>query len=658
MPEHSTSPNVPDAAARSLLAAIVESSDDAIVSKDLNGVVTSWNRGAERIFGYTAEEMIGQPILRLIPPEWPDEEPRILARIRAGKRIDHYDTVRMHKDGTRINVSVTISPIRDAAGEIVGASKVARDVTLQKRFSTDQAILAAIVESSDDAIVSKDLNGVVTSWNRGAERIFGYTAEEMIGQPILRLIPPEWPDEEPKILGRIIRGERIDHYDTVRLRKDGTRIQVSVTISPIRDASGTIVGASKVARDISQQREVELELQRRAQQIQEQNEQLELQNEELISTNEELQAADRQKNEFLTMLAHELRNPLGPIVNAVTLMAKHATQDEALRRNHDLIARQVRHMARLVDDLLDVSRVTRGLIVLRKEDLDLRSAVSSAVATMEDYVNERQHHLTVDLPPFPVVVHGDTTRLQQIVTNLLSNAAKFTDPGGNITVTVGTEAEDAVLSVRDTGPGISPKMLTRVFDLFAQEDQSLAREKGGLGVGLTVVKNLVQMHDGSIEARSEGLGTGAEFIIRLRLTDATIGARSSPPVAEGPDMDLGGCVFVVDDSRDAATSLAELAESWGYEAHPFTSGAAALEALPRLCPEVVVLDIGMPHMDGYELARRLREHGFAGRIIALTGYVQEHDRRKATDCGFDYHLSKPAEPDKLRALLADVRRAS
>ena len=257
------------------LAAIVTSADDAILSKTLNGVITSWNPGAERMFGYSAEEMIGQPILRLIPSELQAEEREILMRLRAGERIEHYETVRQRKDGTLIDVSLTISPMRDQSGVIIGASKIIRDMTDRKRIDHVSARLAAIVTSADDAILSKTLNGVITSWNPGAERMFGYSAEEMIGQPILRLIPPERQTEEGEILARLRAGKRIQHYETVRQKKDGTLIDVSLTISPMRNEAGKIIGASKIIRDISERKQTELSLKESQQRLREFAEDLE-----------------------------------------------------------------------------------------------------------------------------------------------------------------------------------------------------------------------------------------------------------------------------------------------------------------------------------------------------------------------------------------------
>jgi two-component system CheB/CheR fusion protein len=535
---------------------------------------------------------------------------------------------------------------------------------------TLEALLAAIVESSDDAIISKDLDGIVTSWNPAAERVFGYPAAEMIGAPIRRLIPGDRQDEEATFLARLREGERVEHYETVRLRKDGRQIYVSLTISPVRNRDGEIVGASKIARDITLQRQMALQLQERADQIQLQNEELELQNEELTAQNLELEAADRHKNQFLAMLAHELRNPLAPILNAMRLLQIRGSDDPEVRKQYDRISRQLRQMTRLLDDLLEVSRVTRGIVSLRLETLDLADAVHNTVQVMEDYIAERGHELVLDLPFTPVLVEGDLTRLQQVISNLLSNAVKFMDRGGKIYVSLRQGKEQAELRIRDTGPGIAPELLPRIFELFTQADQGLARRKGGLGVGLTIVHNLVELHRGTVEARSEGPGKGSEFIVCLPLaksaaarTPATDSAAEQEPVDRPADRGVTAVsaprVLVVEDNQDAADSLAELLRYWGYEVRIARDGIAALEVAREFCPRVILLDLGLPGMDGYEVASLIRRRQRAGSpqvLVATTGYGQETDRQRTRAAGFAHHLTKPVDPDGLLLLLRQIIR--
>jgi PAS domain S-box-containing protein len=379
---------------KAILAAVVQSSDDAIVSKDLNSIVMSWNPAAERMFGWTAQEMIGRSIVTIIPPELRHEEDTILANMRAGQRMEHFETWRVAKDGRRVYVSLTVSPVRDGTGRVVGASKIARDVTQQRESDRARGMLAAIVESTDDAIISKNLTGMVTSWNRAAERLFGYTSAEMVGSSILRIVPPELHEDEYRILGRIRAGERIDHYDTVRVAKDGRRLDVSLTISPLRDAAGHIVGASKIARDVTEQRE-----------------------------------AQRRKDEFLAILAHELRNPLAPVRYAIAMLRQPGVGEEQRRRSEAILDRQTEHMARLLDDLLDVSRIASGKVELKRAVVELQPIAESAVDAVRMLMQEKRHELVVHLSKEPLWLDADPVRIAQILINLLTKEAKYTNHG-------------------------------------------------------------------------------------------------------------------------------------------------------------------------------------------------------------------------------------
>lgn len=608
------------------LAAIVESSDDIIVSKDLNGTIMSWNKGAERTLGYTASEIVGKHISTITPPECSEDVEAILDKIRHGQRVDHYLTKRRRKDGTIIDVSLTVSPIRNAEGEIVGASKVGRDVSDRARAVELQERLAAIVESSDDIIVSKDLSGFITSWNRGAERVLGYTAEEIIGKHVSTLMPPESLEDTEKILGAVRRGEKLDHYETRRRRKDGTIIDVSLTVSPIRNASGRIVGASKIGRDITQQRLVR----------------------------KEREESERRKDEFLAMLAHELRNPLASINAAAQLFGKLRTEED-LAWAKDVVKRQVKHLGRLIDDLLDVSRLTRGKMSLRKAVLDLSPIVSSAVEVVRPLIEERKHELSVSLAGV-LRLESDPLRLEQILVNLLTNAAKYTEAGGHISLQAKREANDIVIRVIDTGVGISAELLPHVFDLFVQGDRTIARSEGGLGIGLTLVKNLVEMHGGTVSALSEGHGKGTAFTIRLPALPAGIRESVAPkPEPLTPRRNLR--ILVVDDNSDTARGVSRLLKLHGHDVQTVFDGPTAIDIARHHKPEVVLLDIGLPGMSGYEVARELRKDDFCkdALIIAVSGYGQADDQRRSREAGFDLHLVKPVDYDALLSLLAQAR---
>ena len=337
------------------------SADDAIISEDLSATIASWNRAAERMFGYTEAEVVGQSIRVIIPPELYAEEEDVLRRIRAGEGVDHYDTVRIRKDGHRLDVSLTVSPIATPDGRIIGVSKIARDITERRRLERDARHFAAIVESSDDAIVSKDLNGIVTSWNAAAERMFGFTAAEMVGQSIRRLIPGDRQQEEDEVLSRIQRGERVEHYETVRQRKDGTLVPVSLTVSPIRSQDGTVVGASKIARDISERERAEEERQR------------------LLTIARE---ASRLKDEFLATLSHELRTPLNAIVGYVRMLQSGLLTGEKRTRALDTVARNVTSLTQIVEDVLDVSRIISGKLRLDVQPVELPPVIQNAVETV------------------------------------------------------------------------------------------------------------------------------------------------------------------------------------------------------------------------------------------------------------------------------------
>ncbi len=362
----------------------------------------------------------------------------------------------------------------------------------------ESLLLAAIVETSDDAIISKDLNGIITSWNRAAERLFGYTAPEVIGRPVTILMPPERVDEEPGILRRVRRGERIEHYETVRRRKDGTLFDVSLSVSPLVDHDGKVIGASKIARDITERKRIE----------------------------QELRDANRHKDEFLAILSHEMRNPLAPMQHAVTLL-QMADDPEIRRQACAILGRQVAHMSRLVDDLLDISRISRGDVDMRKQEVDLATIIQAAIETCRPVMEAAGHQLDISLPGSPINVLADRLRLAQVISNLLNNAAKYTPPGGRIGVKVSPASGVAAISVQDNGIGISAAELPRIFGMFTQLDGARRRSPGGLGVGLALARQLTALHGGTIEANSAGPDQGSEFIVRIPVSSVGPGTGAS-----------------------------------------------------------------------------------------------------------------------------------
>jgi PAS domain S-box-containing protein len=516
---------------------------------------------------------------------------------------------------------------------------------IHSEFVSSEALLAAIIDSSDDAIVSKDLNGIVTSWNRGATRIFGYEAEEMVGESILRVIPPDRREEEPAILQRLKNGERIDHFETVRVRKDGSSVDVSLTISPVRSASGTIVGASKIARDITPQK---------------------LAMRKLAEANDQLARADRMKVEFISTLSHELRTPLTSIVGWIQMLKDDPNPDD-LRQGLEVIERNVRVQSQLINDLLDMSRIETGKMTLDLQRLDLPGAITAAIDAVRPTAEAKDVRLTYAFGSVNGIVMGDRNRMQQIVWNLLTNAVKFTPRAGRIHVTVERVHSHVEIAVTDTGSGIAPEFLRRIFERFTQADSTTTRKHGGLGIGLSIAKHLVELHGGTIAAKSGGIGHGATFCIQLPLMPAheeepsESQRRASQLDAAMPEEDLKGIdVLVVDDDADSAEIISRILTRRGAKvrmAHCMDDALAAVQSSP---PDVLLSDIGMPGHDGYELISRVRALPEGRKIpaVALTALVRSEDRTRSLRAGFQMHVGKPVDATELVAVvrnLADLR---
>jgi len=619
------------------MAAIVASSSDAIVSKTLTGIVTSWNNSAEEMFGYTAEEMIGQPILRLIPPDRRDEEDLILSRLRAGERIEHYETVRMTKSGQHLNVALTISPIRDRSGRITGASKIARDITESKRaeelLRSHARQLELISTTAPVFIAHCDAERRFKFVNKAYASRFDLAPQDCVGRLVSDVIGEQAYESMRPHVDLVLRGEPVEFDVLVPYTKLGGRF-MHCSFAPEFDHIGNVVGWVAATVDITDRRHVE---------------------EALRHSEEKLKEADRRKDEFLAMLAHELRNPLAPIANAVHLLRQDRNENRVQQQARAIIERQSARLARLVDELLEVSRITTGMVRLHMERVAIGGIVERAVETVRPLVEQHRHTLAVTSPPEPVWVYADAARIEQVLVNLLNNAVKYTDDGGQIELTVRLEGKDVVLIVRDTGIGIDPELLPHVFDLFTQAERSLDRSRGGLGIGLSLVQRLVSMHAGTVAAKST-LGQGSEFIVRLPV--------SAPPVAgayeaAAPTDSTAGHslrVLVVDDNIDAAQSLMMLLSVSGHVAWAAHDGAGALEAAREHRPHVILLDIGLPKIDGYEVAKRLREDAATRNvvIVAMTGYGQAADRERARNAGFDHHLVKPVEYSNVEHILKKV----
>ncbi|MEO6002077.1 MAG: PAS domain S-box protein [Opitutus sp.] len=646
--------------ADSLLAAIVDSTDDAIISKTLNGIITSWNLAAERMFGYGKKEAIGMSVLKLIPPERYNEESDLLARIRDGKRVEHFETSRLAKNGAILPVSITVSPVLDKHGRVVGASNILRDTTVANANRRADLLLAAIVSSSDDAIISKDLNGIITSWNDGAERIFGYKPQEVVGQSVLKLIPPERHAEEPLILDRLRRGERVDHFETVRVRKTGEHLHVSLTISPVKNAHGEIVGASKIARDITELKRVAAERERFLKE-----------REQLLDAERAARAqaehANRMKDEFLAMVSHELRTPLNAIVGWTEVLADGGENREDVIHGIKIIQRNATMQAQLIEDLLDLGRISSGKLALDVGPVDLTSVVREAVSSVQHMADVKRIHVKMVLSDAVGGLLGDPKRLQQVVWNLLTNAIKFTPAGGQVLVSLARTASHFRISIADNGAGMTSDFLPLIFQRFQQADSSTTRRHGGLGIGLALVKQLVEMHAGSVNAESPGPGLGSTFTVNLPVAIAKM--RPSPSqrgeAVENPEVGdlLGIRVLVVEDDADSLEVIKRILTQRKAEVYSATSAEEALKQFEEKSPDLIVSDIGMPQTDGYELIRRIRElpGGAAVPAAALTAMARADDRTRALNAGFQTHVAKPVSAAELIAVvrsLASLRRRS
>jgi len=622
-------------ASQQWLRAVLSSIGDAVIATDDRGRVTFLNAVAEILTGWKSQKAVGTSltdVFRIVNEDThlPVENP-VDRVVRENVVVGLANrTVLIAEDGTERPIDDSGAPIREKGGAIIGVVLVFRDVTQRRLSEAVSARLAAIIESSDDAIIGTDLDRIVTSWNAGAERLFGYAAPEVVGRPVSLLMPPDRRDEEADILLRLRRGEQVDQFESVRITKDGQPIDVSLKISPIRNSSGRIVGASKIARDITERKRLEQERRQRL--------------EELAETN-------RRKDEFLAMLAHELRNPLAAISNAVQLAALKGAPEQ-IDWCMDVINRQVKHLARLIDDLLEVSRITRGKIQLRKEWLNLAGVIRSAIATACPLIEARQHTLTVNIAD-NISVEADPVRLEQIVANLLTNAAKYTDIDGQIWLSAEHEAEAIVIRVRDAGVGIQPEQLPRIFELFAQGHHSLARSEGGLGIGLTLVRMLTEMHGGTVTASSDGPGLGSEFAVRLPAVARSAAERPAPKPRLESAPGRGSRILVVDDNADVAVGLSTLLKLLNHEVWTAYDGPSGLEAARGYRPDVVLLDIGLPGMDGYQVAEQLRREDFGKDLllIAVTGYGHEENRQRARSAGFDQFVTKTVDYATLVSLL-------
>ena len=596
--------------------------DYAIFLLDATGRIVSWNVGAQKLKGYTAQEIIGEHFSRFYTAEavargWPAYE---LQQASLTGRFED-EGWRVRKDGTTFWSNVVITAIRNDAGILTGFAKITRDLSAQREYvealrQSEERFRLLVDCVKDYAIFMLDPQGYVVSWNAGAARIKGYTREEILGQHFSLFYLPEdaaagKPARELAIARQLGRVEE----EAWRVRKDGTTFWANVNLTAVHDESNRLRGFAKVTRDLTERRQ-----------------------------REELERSSERLREFLATLAHELRNPLAPVRNAVGVMQLETGLSPALARSRDLIDRQVTHITRLVDDLLDVGRIMSNKVELRIANVDLNELIGRSIEAARPFTDAHDQQVVTHVPAEPVTIRGDMTRLVQVMQNLLHNASKFSPARSRIDLTGRIDYRMAVLEVRDQGRGIPVRSLDKIFELFAQEKDGQNTGEGGLGIGLTLCKSLVEMHGGSILASSEGPGCGSTFTLSLPLAAAPSAGIADETGSATPAVKPLR-ILLVDDNRDSADSLAMLLELKGHEVCIAYGGEQALQIAPRFVPHLGVIDIAMPKMDGYATIAALREMPELANTIyaAMTGFGHASDRERSREAGYHAHLVKPVE---------------
>lgn len=608
---------------------------DAIFSLDAEGRFISANPAAERLSGYTQEELKQRHFLELCVPELRDAA-KSAFRDAFCRHCRDIESAVIRRDGTRRDLFITGAPVV-VDGEVVGISCLARDITERKAseraLRESEARLKAIVETAIDGIITIDEHGTIESVNAAIERMFGYPAAEIVGRNVAELMPEPHRTKHNGYLARYLEtGEKkiIGIGRELRgRRRDGNEFAMELGVTETHlDNRRFFTG---LIRDITERKALE----------------------------NKLIEASRKKDEFIATLAHELRNPLGPIRNAVMILGKQGLDERHMASSREIIERQIGQMARLLDDLLDISRITCGKLTLCSERVELATLLEQAAETARPLIDANGHEFIVELPPQSIWLEGDSMRLAQVFSNLLTNAAKYSEKGGRIHLEARQRGGEIAVSVKDNGIGIAADHLPRVFEMFSQVESALDRSHGGLGIGLSLVKGLIELHRGRITAHSEGLNRGSEFVVYL-------------PVAETPEMELELSdtegkpadagkyrILVVDDNVDGTASLALMLQLNGHDIRTAYDGLEAVQAAQAFRPDVILMDIGMPKLNGYDACRRIRAQPWGKRMIlvALTGWGQDKDRQKSQEAGFDYHFVKPVDPAALINLLAGLKEA-
>ncbi|WP_011300234.1 PAS domain-containing hybrid sensor histidine kinase/response regulator [Cupriavidus necator] len=606
-------------------------SDYAIFLLDTDGTITSWNRGAQRIKGYEASEIIGSHFSRFYPEDsiargWPQKE---LELARRHGRVEDKGW-RVRKDGTRFWANVVITALHNEAGEIIGFAKITRDMTDQmqdaaKLMESEETFRLLVLNVKDYAIFMLDPHGNVVSWNAGAAQIKGYRSSEIVGRHFSTFyLPEDVAAGKPERLIQRAREHGSVQDEGWRMRKDGSLFWASVTLTAIYDEHRQLRGFAKVTRDMSERKRLE-----------------------------EVEASARRMKEFLAMLAHELRNPLAPMYSATSIMERAPDDLSLVKANLGIVGRQLRHLTRLVDDLLDVGRIAAGKLELRRSVIPIREVIAAAIEGSMPAIEARSQRIEAELDDADFQVFGDLTRLAQVLQNLLINASKFSPESTTITLRCGLNGRIGQLTITDQGCGIAPENLSEVFNLFVQGGPPGQTSSNGLGIGLSLCRSIIELHEGSISAASQGLGLGCTFSIRLPII--TEPRTSMAPLLRRPQEGLN--ILLVDDNRDAADSMGLLLQMTGHSVKVAYDGVTALRSVEDFTPDVALIDLAMPDMDGFELVRELRDyaHLHHTRYFALTGFGDPGIKEDTARAGFDGHLVKPVDIDAMTEILQQTQ---
>jgi len=740
------------------LASIVQHSTDAIISRDLEDRIVTWNAAAEELYGYTASEAIGQPISLIIPEEETQEQQNVLRVLRRDKPVQQLDVSRRTKSGKMLRVSVRLSPVYDEHNQLIGTSTIERDVSarlqMMEQLSQSDKMLQAFYCHSPDMYCAFDTaTAAITDCNDCLGRQLGLTRKELIGRSVLDLQAEAYREQAAIGLDRFRRTGMLHDEELELQRADGTTLPVSLSATAIYDTSGRIIGGRCLWRDISALRvkdeqirigetryrdsfqksaigiahcnldgrylmandrlceivgytfedlslrtfaeithpdDLPQELELRQKLIAGKLDTYKLEKryihqsgrevwvsvfvslernaegkpmachsyvEDISARKElehELRSAIQQRDQFLAMLSHELRNPLGAILNTCAVLSRRKGYAKQVQSGVSIVTRQARQMAELLDDLLDVSRITTGKIKLEKAPVELSEIVDQAVESQQSLATSRGQRVTITYCDEPLVVFGDASRLIQVVVNLLNNAIKYTGDGGSICVMLEKQGRMGRIRVRDSGVGLEPDQIESLFEMFAQKDATLDRSGGGMGLGLHLVRRLVNFHSGRVTGRSDGVGKGSEFIVELPLSTRRTADRKAAPVRRLKRRPAIKRIVVIEDIDDARNMLVALLEADDYQVTSAADGEAGLQMILRERPDLAIVDIGLPKLDGYEVAKRVRQEIPASelRLVALTGYGQDSDHDQVMSAGFDTHLVKPLNHTRLEKILA------